>query len=234
MAKVSHHRGRDSLSRMGDDSPGPLDASAVLAWMQANPDRLRELLREEDPHDAEHSPAADPAVRAHLRFAAEGLVAGAAPDLAEQVAGMADELDDCLDADREVFERQIELGRGAIALEEHLLYGADGETEPAIHAALERRVRLGAWNRLFLRCLEDRLGPGHDGLTEAALEWSASRERDLAAAILQMHHRQVKAIEAATGRAITAEERDQSSQLAAVTGYVRQVVESAAHAIRAI
>jgi hypothetical protein len=44
----------------------------------------------------------------------------------------------------------------------------------------------------------------------------------------------VKAIEAATGRAITAEERDQSSQLAAVTGYVRQVVESAAHAIRAI
>ena len=141
---------------------------------------------------------------------------------------------DSVDADREVFERQIELGRGAIALEEHLLYGADGETEPAIHAALERRVRLGAWNRLFLRCLEARLGPGHDGLTDAALEWSASRERDLAAAILQMHHRQVKAIGAATGRAITAEERDQSSQLAAVTGYVRQVVESAAHAIRAI
>jgi len=216
---------------MAEQPSGPLDASAVLAWMQTNPERLRELLREEDPHDREESPAADPAVRAHLRLAAEGLLTGIAPELADEVSGMADDLDGWFEADREVFDRQIELGRGAIALEEHLLYGASGETEPAIHAALERRVRLGAWSRLFLRCLEARLGPGYDGLTETALEWSKSRERDLAATILQMHHRQVKAMETALGRPITPEERDQSSQLAAVTGHVRHTVEAAAHAL---
>jgi len=213
---------------------GDLDAGAVFTWMQANPARLRELLREEDPLDAEESPASDAAVRAHLRFAAEGLMAGIAPGLADRVDGMADALDLWFEDDREVFERQIELGRGAIALEEHLLYGADGETEPAIHAALERRVRLGAWNRLFLRCLEARLGPEYDGLTEAALEWSKDHERDLAASILQMHHRQITAMEKATGHAATPEERDQSSQLAAVTGNVRRAIESAAHALDAM
>lgn len=218
---------------MAEQPSGPLDASAVLTWMQAHPERLRELLREEDPHDQEDSPAADAAVRAHLRLAAEGLENGIAPALADQVTGMADDLDGWFDADREVFDRQIELGRGAIALEEHLLYGASGETEPAIHAALERRVRLGAWSRVFLRCLEARLGPGYDGLTETALEWSKDRERDLAATILQMHHRQIQAMEKVLGRRVTADERDQSSQLAAVTGHVRHTVEAAAHALAA-
>jgi hypothetical protein len=191
------------------------------------------LLREEDPDDLEQSPAADAAVRAHLRLAAEGLMAGIDAELADRVDGMADDLDEWFRDDHELFERQIELGRGAIALEEHLLYGASGETEPEIHAALERRVRLGTWNRLFLRCLEARLGPGYDGLTETALEWSKEHERDLAASILQMHHRQVKAMEAALGRAVTADERDQSSQLAAVAGHVRHAVEAAAHAMSA-
>lgn len=210
---------------------GSLDAQAVLAWMQAHPARLRELLAEEDPGDADVQPAADSAVRAHLRFAAEGLAAGIAPDMADRVEGMADGLDDAFAADWDVFERHLELGRGAIALEEHLLYGADGDTEPAIHAALERRVRLGAWRMLFLRCLESRLGPEYDGLTESALAWAKDRERDLAATILHMHHRQVTAMEQATGHPATAEERDQSSQAAAVQGYVRQAIEAAAHAM---
>ncbi|MGB1711748.1 MAG: hypothetical protein ACPHP1_04145 [Miltoncostaeaceae bacterium] len=211
---------------------GPLDAAAVLAWMQAHPDRLRELLAEEDALDADTQAAADSAVRAHLRFAAEALPVGLRPDLAARVEGMADDLDAWFEADREVLEREVELGRGAIALEEHLLYGAGADTEPVIHAALERRVRLGAWNRLFLRCLESRLGPGHDGLAEAALQWSKDNERDLAAVILQVHHRQITALEAATGHPATADERDQSSQAAAVTGYARRAVEAAAHALQ--
>ena len=209
-----------------------MDASAVLIWMQANPARLRELLREEDPDDAEQSPAADAAVRAHLRFAAEGLMAGIDPDLAGRVDGMGDDLDEWFAGDAEVFEQQVELGRGAIALEEHLLYGADGETEPDIHAALQRRVRLGAWNRLFLRCLESRLGPEYDGLTEQALQWAKEHERDLATQILQMHQRHIVALEKATGHPATADEREQSSQAAAVTGYARRAVEAAAHALQ--
>jgi hypothetical protein len=199
--------------------------------MQAHPARLRELLAEEDAADVDTEPAADSAVRAHLRFAAEGLMAGIAPDLADRVAGMADDLDGQFADDAEVFDRQVELGRGAIALEEHLLYGADGESEPGIHAALERRVRLGAWRMMFLRSLEARLGPEFDGLTDAALNWTRDRERDLAAAILHMHHRQITAMQQATGHAATPDERDHSSQAAAVQGYVRQAVEAAAHAM---
>lgn len=223
-----------SLPRMAASPIPPLDAQAVLAWMQAHPHRLRELLAEEDPGDHDTAPAADSAVRAHLRLAAEGLMAGIAPALADRVDGMADDLDAWFDDDHEVLERQVELGRGAIALEEHLLYGTDAETEPAIHAALERRVRLGAWRMMFLRCLEARLGPEYDGLTQSALEWAKDRERDLAATILHMHHRQISAIEQATGHAATPEERDQSSQAAAVQGYVRQGIEAAAHAMAAI
>lgn len=218
---------------MAHASDASLDAAAVVAWMQRNPGRLRDLLHEEDPHDAEDAPAADPAVRAHLRFIAEAMVHGASPSIAPLIAGMADHLDDWFIQDHEVFDEQIERGRGAIALEEHLLYGADHETEPMIHAALERRVRLGAWNRLFLRCLEARLGPEYDGLTEAALDWSKAHERDLASAILQMHHRTLGTLAEATGHPATAQERDQSSQAAAVRGHARHLVDAVAHALAA-
>ncbi len=219
---------------MDPQTPVPLDAAAVLAWMQANPARLRALLAEEDPAARDDSPAADSAVRAHLRFAAEGLMAGIAPALAPAIEGMADGLGAWFAADRDVFDRQILLGRGAIALEEHLLYGADGGSEPAIHAALERRMRIGAWIRLFLRCLESRLGPGYDGLTEVALDWSGGRGRDLASAIVQGHHRHLTALAEATGHPTTAAERDQSSQAAAVQANVRQTIDAVAHALAII
>ncbi len=218
---------------MAHASDASLDAAAVIAWMQRNPGRLRDLLREEDPDDAEDAPAADPAVRAHLRFVAEAMIQGASPSIAPLITGMADDLDDWFIQDHEVFDEQIERGRGAIALEEHLLYGADHETEPVIHAALERRVRLGAWNRLFLRCLEARLGPEYDGLTEAALDWSKAHERDLASAILQMHHRALGTLAEATGHPATEQERDQSSQAAAVRGHARHLVDAVAHALAA-
>jgi hypothetical protein len=218
---------------MANAPAGPLDVAAVVAWMQHNPDRLRHLLREEDPDDVEVAPAADPAVRAHLRFVAEAMAQGASPVSAPLITGMADDLDDWFAEDHEVFDEQVERGRGAIALEEQLLSGADHETEPVIHAALERRVRLGAWNRLFLRCLESRLGPDYDGLTEAALDWSKAHERDLASAILQMHHRALRALAEATGQPATAEERDQSSQAAAVRGHARHLVDAVAHALAA-
>ncbi len=208
-----------------------LEPAAVVTWMQQNPGRLREMLREEDPLDIEEAPAADPAVRAHLRFVAEAIEHAAAPPIADSIAGMSDDLDAWFAAESAVLDAQVERGRGAIALEEHLLYGADHETEPMIHAALERRVRLGAWNRLFLRCLESRLGPGYDGLTESALDWSKSHERDLAWAILQMHQRNLSALVEATGHPATEEERDQSSQAAAVRGYARHLVDATAHAL---
>ena len=67
--------------------------------MQAHPGRLRELLAEEDALDSDTQAAADSAVRAHLRFAAEALPVGLRPDLAARVEGMADDLDAWFEAD---------------------------------------------------------------------------------------------------------------------------------------
>ena len=222
---------RGNLRRVSDQAKGPLDPDEVLGWMRANPERLRELLAEEDPTGEDDAPASDAAVRAHLRLAAEGMVHGAAPDIAEALDGMADELDDWFEADRELFDHQIALGEGAIALEEHLLYQGDAEANPAIHDALERRVRLATWNRLFLRCIEQRLGPGHDGFADEALEWIAARGRDLAAMIMQMDRSQQASLELRLGRTPTRDEQVQSGQVAAVTAYVRMAIEAAAHVL---
>ena len=220
-----------NLGFVSDQAKGPLDPDAVLHWMRTHPDRLHELLAEEDPAGEDDAPASDAAVRAHLRLAAEGMVHGANPGLAAALDGMADTLDEWFAHDRDLFDHQIALGEGAIALEEHLLYKGDAEANPAIHEALERRVRLATWNRLFLRCIEQRLGPGHDGFADEALDWIAARGRDLATMILQMDTSQRAALELRLGRRPTRDEQVQSGQLAAVTAYVRLAVEATAHVL---
>jgi hypothetical protein len=220
-----------NLGLVSDHANGPLDPDAVLQWMRTHPDRLHELLAEEDPGGEDDAPASDAAVRAHLRLAAEGMVHGADPQLAGVLDGMANALDEWFAHDRELFDHQIALGDGAIALEEHLLYQEGAEANPAIHDALERRVRLATWNRLFLRCIEHRLGPGHDGFADEALEWIAARGRDLATMIMQMDASQRAALELRLGRKPTRDEQVQSGQLAAVTAYVRMAIEATAHVL---
>ena len=224
-------RKASSVDPVSETATGPLDPDRVLRWMRDHPDRLRELLVEEDPGDLDLSPASDAAIRAHLRLAAEGMVHGAAPDLAILLEGMADELDDWFEEEQDLFDHQIALGEGAIALEEHLLYQGDAESDPALHQALERRVRMATWNLLFLRCIESRLGPVHDGLADAALEWTATRGRDLMTMILTMDQSQRVAIEQRTGRKPTRDEQVQSGQVAAVAAYVRMAIEATAHAL---
>jgi|GEM_PF-459704 len=224
-------RKASSVGPVSNTATGPLDPERVLRWMRDHPDRLRELLVEEDPNDLDVSPASDAAIRAHLRLAAEGMVHGAAPDLAILLEGMADDLDDWFEEEQDLFDHQIALGEGAIALEEHLLYKGDAESDPALHQALERRVRIATWNLLFLRCIESRLGPVHDGLADAALEWTATRGRDLMTMILTMDQSQRAAIEIRTGRKPTRDEQVQSGQVAAVAAYVRMAIEATAHVL---
>ena len=145
-----------NLGLVSDHANGPLDPDAVLHWMRTHPDRLHELLAEEDPGGEDDAPASDAAVRAHLRLAAEGMVHGADPQLAGVLDGMANALDEWFAHDRELFDHQIALGDGAIALEEHLLYQEGAEANPAIHDALERRVRLATWNRKSLQASFER------------------------------------------------------------------------------
>jgi hypothetical protein len=90
---------------------------------------------------------------------------------------------------------------------------------------------MATWNLLFLRCIESRLGPVHDGLAGAALEWTATRGRDLMTMILTMDQSQRVAIEQRTGRKPTRDEQVQSGQVAAVAAYVRMAIEATAHAL---
>ncbi len=217
------------MSDAATESPGPLDPTSVLRWMRDNPGRLRALLTEENADDAQ--PAGDDAVRAHLRLAAEALPHGADAHLAQAMAGFAEGLPAWFDEDRDTFDRQIEMGQGAIALEEHLLFQSAPGSDPTLHAALERKVRLGAWNRIFLRGLEAQLGAAHDGLADSALEWNAARGGELARLIITLDRAAQDAMTRRTGIKPSRRERDQIVQVAAVQGYVRQAIEGAAHAL---
>lgn len=225
-------RGRASLGTVSDAPPqpqAPLDPTAVLRWMRDNPDRLRALMADENADDAE--PAGDAAVRAHLRLAAEALPHGADAHMAQALSGFAEGLPAWFDEDRDTFDRHIEMGDGAIALEEHLLFKSAPGADPTLHAALERKMRLGAWNRIFLRGLETRLGSAHDGLADAAIEWNAARGGELARLIITLDRAAQDAMTRRTGTKPARDEREQIGQVATVQGYVRQAIEGVAHAL---
>ena len=73
-------------------------AQGLLGWIQANSDRLRELLDEEAAGSDDLAPAGDPSVRAHLRLVAEALAACAAPASRERLEAFSAELPALLEA----------------------------------------------------------------------------------------------------------------------------------------
>jgi hypothetical protein len=210
------------------DTPGagpPVQARAVLRRMGANGARLRELLDEEGVHHPVRMPADDGCVRAHLRLLSESLAAAAAPAFRPRLEGFADALDDWFDDQREELEAHMARAEGAIALEQHLQWGVAPGTDPSLDAGLERRLRLMGWLRLYLYGLEAHLGPGADGLAEAALGWIGARQRELARLVLTMDAH-ARAALTAEGVATTPEVLDEVGQAAMVRAHVRQLAEA--------
>jgi len=169
---------------------------AVLGWMQAHPDRLRALLNEEAGPVEEAGPADDAAIRAHLRFVAEALAGTARGDRRGRLAGLAERLrTDPAGSDE--LDTALELVGGATAHELRLQFGASVADDPSMRETVERRVRIGAWHRVFLRALEDALGPdGLDG--DQTLAWMADHQVLLADTIFAMDRR-AKQMELARG-----------------------------------
>lgn len=198
---------------------GTFDGAAVLSWMAAHEARLSELLVEEGGAPPT-PPADDPSLRAHLRLVAEALDAVAPPALARPLSGFAAGLPEWFAGTRDEVDRHMARARGAIALEQHLQYGTTPGRDPSLDAALERRMRIGAWIRLFLLGMETHLGPRADGLSDATQGWLTARGRELSRLVLAFDRHAKSALPASA----TPADRDRVGQHAAVRASIRQLV----------
>jgi len=213
-------------------SAGAPDAATVLAWMSEHGEVLRALVADEQAGERELAPADDPTIRAHLRFAAVALTATAEGDLADRLDGFADELPGWFTESQPLYEDHLATGVGAIALEEHLQFGTRPGADPSLDAALHRRLRIGAWIRIFLVGLEGWLGPSEDGLADEALAAMGSRGRDLSRLILSFDMAAKAAARGAGGGApVDLETQDEMGQAAAVQGHVRLMLEAVTEAL---
>jgi hypothetical protein len=162
------------------------NAQAVLAWMGARPERLRELLSEEAAGTTDLSPVGDASVRAHLRFVGEALSAHAAPgDVG--LAQFGERLPELLDAREDRLAERLQSLGEAHAFEAGKQFGDVAAEDPANRQVIERRVRVGAWLGVFLDALDDVRDAAP--IAPAATEWMADHQTDLANLIFAMDRR---------------------------------------------
>lgn len=158
--------------------------------MQQNAARLRLLLDEEAEWRAggDLSPAGEPAIRAHLRLAAEALAATAGPATRDGLDALARDAGETFrDAEDEIAE-ELELLEDAAAHELDLQFGADqAGADPSVLSMTERRLRVTAWSRFFLRRVGHAVGDST--FAEAALGWMGNRQAQLANTIFAMDRR---------------------------------------------
>lgn len=163
-------------------------AQGLLGWMQANPERLRALLADEADGADDLAPAGDPAVRAHLRFVAEGLAANASPAARDPLRGFADGLPALLAAREARVDEEMRLVGEAHAFEVSLQFGDEAADDPSVRGMLDRRVRIAAWTRVFLAGLDEARAPA-EPVAGPVLAWMADRQVQLADTIFAMDRR---------------------------------------------
>lgn len=160
-------------------------ARALLVWMRSHPERLR-LLLDEAARDADDlSPAGDAAIRAHLSFVAEALAANAAPGVHDAAAAFAARAPAILPGAGPRLDAELRDVGEAHAFEVERQFGADAGEDPAMRAVIERRVRVGAWLRVFLAEL-DAAGATPAPVGPRALAWMADHQVRLADTIFAM------------------------------------------------
>lgn len=208
-------------------APSGPGTRALLVWMQANPSRLRGLLDEEAARGGgDLGPAGDPAIVAHLRFVAEALAANAAPGGHAEAELFAASAGERL-RDSELLAEEIERVGEAHAFEVSRQFGMDAGEDPAMRAVIERRVRMGAWLRVFLREL-DRDGVVPPEVVPAAMTWMADNQVRLADTIFAMDRAAKQAeLERGGPDAIAATDAvNRIGQAASVQAHVRFLVEA--------
>jgi len=210
--------------------PASPAARGLLAFMQANGARLRELLDDEASAGAEDlGPAGDAAVRAHLRFVAEALAANAAPAARQSLEAFARELPALLAERESLLDEELrEVGEGA-AFEVERQFGPGAGEDPSVQSMVVRRVRIHAWTRVFLRALDATRAPARP-VAPAALGWMAERQDTLADTIFAIDRR-AKEQEIARGgpdAVASPEAVNRIGQAATLQAHVRFLVEALA------
>src|SRR5262245_35120995 len=204
-------------------------AQALLGWMQLNPALLRGFLADEAEGAADLSPAGDPAIRAHLRFVAAALADTAHGGLRPPLEAFSDGLKGDLTARLDAVDQELALVGEATAHELGLQFGDSAPDDPSLRAMVDRRLRIAAWHRVFLRALDEALGPER-AAADSALLWMADRQTLLADTIFAMDKRAKQAEIARGGPDAVAnpEVVNQIGQAAALQAHTRFLVEALA------
>jgi hypothetical protein len=156
--------------------------------MQANPERLRELLDAEAGGSDDLAPAGDPAVRGHLAFVGAALAANAAPAAAPALEDFAASLPRLLAEREALVDENLQRIGEATALELGLQFGDAAVDDPGIRSMIDRRMRIAAWTRVFLDGL-DEARPGQEPVAGLVLAWMGERQVQLADTIFAMDRR---------------------------------------------
>lgn len=156
--------------------------------MQTHPEALRAHLHREADRGGDLAPAGDGAVRAQLAFVADAIAANAAPGAREALHGFAAGLPELLAARADRVEDERERLEGATAVELDLQFGEEAAEDPGIHSMVERRIRIGAWTRVFLDAL-DEVRDGRPPLAGPVGAWMAANQDRLADTIFAMDRR---------------------------------------------
>lgn len=202
-----------------------MDAGETLGWMREHGAELRRLVGEEvEQAGGDDAPAGDPAIRGHLRFMALALERTLDEPWAPLLAGFSDALGPWFAEGAELFEDHLATGEGAMLLEAHLQFGTQPGIDPSLDIALERRLRLSGWARIFLLGMEGHLGPAGDGVGERVLAWMDGRQRELGRTVVSMDAR-ARHMAGRSAGALSTEERDQLGQVVVVQAYTRHLAE---------
>lgn len=197
--------------------------------MQQNGSRLRELLDDEGAGAHDLSPAGEAAIRAHLRLVGEALAATAGPATREGLEDVAVALPDRFDDDEAGLDGELELLEDAAAHELNLQFGAErAGSDPMLRETIERRLRVQAWSRFFLRLVGE--AGGDDGFADAALTWMGDHQTQLAETIFSMDRRAKEAEIARRGPQAVDDAAlvNQIGQAAMLQAHVRFLVEAIA------
>jgi hypothetical protein len=207
-------------------------ARGLLVWMQTHPGRLRELLDIEAEGQDDLAPAGDPAVRAHLAFTAEALAANAAPGAAEALEAFAAGLPALLRDRLDRVDEEIRRGGEAVAFELELQFRGETADDPSARAMVDRRLRVGAWTRVFLAELDAARAPAPP-VAGRVLAWMGERQTQLADTIFAMDRRAKEAELARGGPDAIADAAvvNRIGQAAMLQAHTRFLVEALADAI---